>query len=107
MTLNKQLSILTSIDENVFNNLLSKAEWCICDSVEQSCLDNKQKTSIDIGIGTLLIKHNSDKIEYKFIPSEEFEKDISDCVINNKNGLTKKKEKSLINRLTNVYKDLL
>ena len=105
--LTKDISILTTIKEDYLDNLIKKSEWCICSYVEETILKKENITKIDIGIGSLSILVEDNSIKYKFIPSEELENSIRTTIINDKNPLKLKLEKVLVDRITNVYKELL
>jgi len=105
--LTKDISILTTIKEDYLDNLIKKSEWCICSYVEETILKKENITKIDIGIGSLSILVEDNSIKYKFIPSEELENSIRTTIINDKNPLKLKLEKVLVDKITNVYKELL
>lgn len=100
----KDLSTLTTIDENTFSKLVQKVEWCINDAVESSILSKDTILNLDIGIGILIIKFD-DTIKYKFIPSTSLEKSIINTITNERNDLKNNLETSLVNKLQNVYKN--
>lgn len=103
----KDLSKLTTIPIDSLCLLSNKAIWCICDEVEDTILNGETITTIDIGIGNILIKNEEDEVKYKFIPSKELENNIIDTTINKKNPLKIIIEKTLINKILNTYKDVL
>lgn len=61
---------------------------------------------IDMGFGTLLIHISDGNIKYKFIPSKELDKDVISTVVDEKNPITVVLENNLVNKITNIYKDL-
>ena len=101
----KDLSVLTTINSGTLSKLFEKEIWCISNDVEQ-CLSNEEKIAeIDLDIGTLLINIGEEDIRYKFIPSPILEKVVVDTVSNGYNGLIAKVEASLVNKISNAYKD--
>lgn len=103
----EDLSKLTTIPESVLNKLVEKIFYCISDVIEETVIEQKKIAEIDIKIGTIYIELNLNNVRYKFIPSKEFETIVKDTVINKKNLLQDVLEKTIVNRITNTYKDLL
>lgn len=101
------LSELSTINKKVFTNLLDKIIFCINDAIAESLLENKEITEVDIGLGTLIIKHTKEEIRYKFIPSAKFNSSINNTIVNGKSPLELVFEETLKNKLNNVYKDLI
>lgn len=104
-SLKKDLSTLTTINESTLSKLTDKIEWCISDTVEKSIYQRDTEANIDMGFGHLIINFDNNQIRYKFIPSEHLEKVVIDTVVNETNGLVVTLEDSLIQKMTNVYKD--
>lgn len=101
-----RVSILSTIDKKHLLKLCEKVELCICDDVYNSNLDGNYKCWYDIGIGSLGIDFSSgDSVKYKFIPSKEFEKEITSTLLNNENPLKNKIDQSLVKKITDTYKD--
>jgi hypothetical protein len=103
----KDISKLTTINEEYLKSLVTKGEWCICSYIEDSVLKKETITKIDIGIGFLSILVEDNTIKYKFIPNKELEEAIRDTIINDKNPLKLKLEKSLVDKITKMYKEYL
>lgn len=103
----KDISKLTTINEEYLKSLVAKSEWCICSYVEESIISKETVTKVDIGIGFLSILVEDNTIKYKFIPNEELENAIRDTIINDKNPLKLKLEKSLVDKITKLYKEYL
>lgn len=101
------ISKLTTIPDNVLNKLVNKAFYCISDIIEDALLEQKKVVDIEIGIGTLYIELNSDTVRYKFIPNKELESVVKNTVVNKRNLLQDTLEMTLVNRVTDTYKDLL
>lgn len=64
-------------------------------------------TECDIGIGTLLVEVVENQIQYKFIPTQKFERGLVESIVNKKNPLVVKLEESFANRIVKTYKDML
>ena len=82
----------------------------VCDAVAEAMSENEyddKSIDIDIGIGKLSIGYVNDDIVYKFIPSESLETSVKQAVLNGRNLLEDTLEKSFVDRITNVYKDLI
>lgn len=103
----KDLSILTTIPERNLNRLGDLVVCCISNAIQDSILQEKTITELDIYIGILYIQHEDNEIKYKFIPSNKLDKNVKDTVINKLNSLEIKITKSLISKVVNTYKNLL
>ena len=103
----EDISKLTTIQKEYLDSLIVKSEWCICSYIENTILNKENITKIDIGIGSLSILVEDNTIKYKFIPSKELESAIRTTVIDDKNPLKFKLEKTLVDKITNIYKELL
>lgn len=103
----QDISTLTTIPERSLDKLASKVCWCICDGVEESILQGKDITVVDLGIGQLCVQVCSNEIQYKFIPSAKLERYMIDTVVNKKNPMIVNLESTFVNRITKVYKDML
>ena len=104
INISEDLSKLTTVNKQVFNKLESKIIWCISDCICESLKVGDNISDIDLGFGTLKIAFKGNEIKYKFIPSQELEKAVSNTVVNERNDLVLNIENSLVSKLTNVYK---
>lgn len=102
--INNDLSTLTTIDKNIFSKLDDKIIWCISNCIEECIKNNEDTAEIEFGIGTLKINFLGSEIKYRFIPSETLNEVVSNTIINERNDLVVNIEKSLVNKLTDVYK---
>ena len=102
----KDLSTITTIPYHTLQKLFEKFSWVICDSVEESCMNNQEYASIDIGIGNIDIAVVDNSIQYRFIPSGKLEDNVRDTIEKKQNPLTKEVEATLVKRIVNTYKDL-
>lgn len=106
----KDLSTLSTIPEKTLNKLTDKVIYCICDAVAEAMSENEyddKSIDVDIGIGKLSIGYIDDEVVYKFVPSESLETSVKQAVLNGRNLLEDTLEKSFIDKVTNVYKDLI
>lgn len=103
----EDLSILTTIPEKTLTKISDKIIYCISDAIEESICENKNITEINMSIGTLYIKHTDDEIKYKFVPSDKLSKAVTDTVCNKLNLLEDVIENTIIEKVENIYKDLL
>lgn len=103
----EDLSKITEISEKDLNKLIIKSIWCICNSVAENNLINKNLTELNIGLGKLLILDEDNVIKYKFIPSKLLEKNLIKTLTEGKNPLKMVLEKTLCSRIINTYKDII
>ena len=104
--LKSDISLITTINERALDKLSDKVLWCISDAVEKAMLNNDNVIELDLGFGILMISILDNNVKYKFVPSKELEKAVNDTIINEKNMLVDVLEESLVNKITNVYKDM-
>ena len=102
-----ELSTITTIPMNSLQKLKEKEVYLICNAVEESALQGKTLTEINIGIGNLIILIENGFVTYKFTPSSKLEKNLVSTIVNKKNPLTNLFEESLANRVVKTYKDML
>lgn len=102
----ENLSTLTTINELSINRLFNKITWIISDAVEQAELMGDDTIDLDLEFGSIRIVIDNNNIKYKFIPSKFTEDTIIDTIVNGKNQLTMEVEKNLVQKLTNIYKDM-
>lgn len=103
----ESLSALTTIPKKHLDKLLNKVYLCIGDAIEEALIENKNMSEIDIGIGTLVVRFDTNNIYYKFIPNQDMTNTIKSTIVNKQNMLTRTVESNLVNRIVNVYKDIL
>lgn len=103
----KDLSTLTTIEEENLNKLVEKELWCICSYVEEMINSKENFCDIDLGIGTLTISIMDNQLKFKFIPSQTLEQGVRDTIVNEKSPLRLSLEKSLVNKISNIYKELI
>lgn len=97
---------LTTIPVNVLRRLSKKFEDAILYAVKESLLSGETITELDVGVGRLLIKVESDTIAYKFLPSATFEKQLVNTIEGKYLPIQTEVENGLKNKVMNVYKEL-
>lgn len=105
--LTSDLSILTTMPKAALDDLVLKAEWCICNNVVDNLHKEDCISEIDIGIGTLYIKATPSEILYKFVPCNRFEKLVAKCVASKESPIVAAAEKAISKRILSTYKELL
>ena len=100
------LSKLTTIDVLYINRLFDKIVWCISDYVEMAIDKGESYVEVDFGFGSVIVNIENDSIRYKFKPSKQLDDSIINTVVDGKNNLTLVLEKTLTQKLTNIYKDM-
>lgn len=101
------LNTLTTIPEKNLTKLFKKIEAIICEAVvEDSLAASSDITEIDIGIGTLYIKHDTVDLKYKFKPSSSLANALVGSLTENKNPLADILTEALSTKFTDLYKDL-
>lgn len=103
-SLKNDLSTLSTINTYTLTRLINQINWCITDAVCKSVYEKDSEAVIDIGIGTLTIRFDSDQIRYKFVPSKQLEDAIVEAVVNEQNQLVDALKYSLVEKITNTYK---
>ena len=101
------VSKLTTIPEKNLIRLQDIYELVMCDSVEDSLMNGDEFARIDLNFGTLDIKFEDNALKFRFKPSAKFEEELIDTVINKHNSLAHAVESSLVNKITQTYKDLM
>ena len=99
----KDLEDLTTIPKEKLNKLVDKVNWIIVDALDES---SDKVIDLDIGIGTLQLVNDKNLI-YRFIPSKDLEKAIVKYFETGVNPLQNNLEKTLAERIINVYKEII
>ena len=103
----KDLATLTTIPETALGKLIPKINYIIANGVEETILKEENIVEFDIGIGTLHLLIEENSVKYKFVPSEELNKAVVGTIKDDMNPLKYVLEKALVNKITNIYKELL
>lgn len=113
---------MTKITEDIYNllkhesagltakdldKLAKLVELDIIDNVVETVQAKKDITEISLSFGTLYIKYSDGDIKFKLVPSEEFKKQISECVAAGTSALDAKLNDALVARINHIYKDLI
>lgn len=102
----KDTAVLTTIPEKAIKKIVDKMIYSINEAVVEARISGETDIELEIGLGTLLIKLEDDSIKYKFIPGDKLEESVKNSFINKQNLLEDVLDASLVNKLTNIYKDL-
>lgn len=103
----EDIAKLTGLSINCINNIFRMEQECICYDVQESLLEKKKYTDIDIGIGLLTIYVEDESIQYKFIPSHSLEEDILATVNCGEAPIIHHLEESIKSKILSAYKELL
>lgn len=102
----KDTSVLTTIPEKAIKKIIDKMIYSINEAIVEARITGDDIVEMDIGLGTLFIRLEDDSIQYKFIPGEKLEETVKNSFINKQNLLEDALDTSLVNKMTNIYKDL-
>ena len=105
--LSSDLSTLSTMQENDIQKLVYLSKLIISHNIYEDIILHNDISEIDIGIGKLLIKLNSDEVEYKFIPHKDMEKIIITTITKDKDYLESAIENKIYTKIKSAYKDLL
>jgi len=100
------ISKLLSIDKLYVDRLFNKVIWCLSDYTEKAIKSGEKNIDVDFGFGTISINLEEDCLRYRFKPSKELEKVLINTISNDQNELDLVLEKNLVQKLTNLYKDM-
>ena len=101
------LSKITNVPEELLEKLASAAAYSIGEAVYESETASEDTTEIDLGFGTLLIKHSISGIKFKYLPNAAIEKDIVNIIRGKEPQLEVKLRNTLAAKLIAAYKDIL
>lgn len=105
--LSSDLSKLSNIPEDTIEKFLTLTSYCISNTVYESLLNNEQLTELDMGFGTLIVKHDLKDLKLKFIPNAGLEMDLNNVNSGGKPALYHKIEKAIIAKLNDLYKEII
>jgi len=103
----EDVSNVTTIPTKVLEKLFTTFIYCVSDAVYEAKKQDKDVVDVDIGLGTLSLKLTEESVTYKFIPSEEFQEALKSTILDERNLLESKLEQTFINKVTNLYKELI
>ena len=100
------MSSLTTVQRVSLDRLVSQANKCICHDIKELMVSDFNCACINIGIGNLFIDLNENSVKYRFEPSSKLENYIINTILTGKSPVIDDIEKSLTNKVNNVYKEL-
>lgn len=103
----EDVSLLTTINKRNLNKLIDVAQYCINEAIEESLIESKTTSDINIGIGELHIQFLNNELKFKFIPSAKLREGIIDTIKGKQNSLELVLEHNLVDKITNVYKEII
>ena len=101
------VSKLTTIPEKNLIRLQDIYGLVACDAVEDAILKGENFARVDLNLGILDIKFEDNELKFRFRPGAKFEEELIDTIVNKHNRLTHSIETSLVNKITQTYKDLM
>lgn len=101
------ISTLTNIPDNILKKLVKVSNYSITHTIYEGIVSNKSEVSIDLGIGELEIYLAANQIRYRFIPSNELEKDIIKTIQNKVSPIAITLDDSLKTKIDKCYKELI
>lgn len=101
------LSLLSTIPVKIINNLTKTCQTILVEDIVENIYTEDTICEIDIGIGVLYVKYLDDNFSYIFKPSEDFNKELQECVKNNKKPLKELVSEKLSNNILKTYKELI
>ena len=103
----QDVSKISTIQTKYLNKLNDIYLYCILESVQEAILRNDTYCELDLGLGQLLINFDNNELKFKFKPSQKLKTEVISTIKNNKNLLEIELEKSLIEKLTKLYKEII
>ena len=103
----EDVATLTTINKKNLNKLVEVALYCINEAIEESLLDQKTVTDLDIGIGELHIQFVDNELKFKFIPNAKLREGAIDTIKGKQNNLELILEQNLVDKITNIYKEII
>lgn len=88
-------------------NLLSLGEDCICSSILEHIDNGRNVVALNIGLGTLSLLIDDNKVLYKFTPTQKLEGKIISTIRDGYDPLAEKAENAIASNFLKVYKELL
>ena len=106
VNINRDVSTLTNIPIKLIDKIKKCEEYSIVENITELNLENNNFIDLDIGIGTLSVMVEDDKVKYKFIPSNDLQQEVLSAIKYKKNILDLKLEQSLCDKIEQTYRDL-
>ena len=106
-TLIEDLSVLTDVSEPTLKKFIPVSIYCLSHNVFETLHKNENISEIDIGIGQLCIKIESNSVKYRFIPSKELDKCVTQAVTTGCSPMITKIDTSLQEKIERAFKELI
>lgn len=105
--LTEDLAQLTTIPVRQLDRLAVRGGYCTANAVYEAVQAGEDVAEVDTGIGILRIFKDPQGIHYVFIPSTELDREVRGAFKGQKSPLSTAIEETLVDRITNTYKDLI
>jgi len=105
--LNEDLSQITTIPTRQLDKLDERRCYCINNAVVETLNEGKNSLEINIGLGYLTVEKVDQGIRYLFKPSKALEESVKQAFQGKRSELIEATASTLIDRITNAYKDLI
>lgn len=103
----EDVSTLTGVTEKTLEKLINVSNYCIGHSVHETLCQKQDVTTIDIGIGELVIRVIDEGIQYRFVPSVALEKSLVQTVVGKTSPMIVQLENKLQDKIDKAYKEVL
>ena len=103
----EDISTITTIPLKTLYKLADKAGDCLCNNVLESKNMDDNTSTMDIGIGKIIVNITPQNITYTFSPSKELEVKMVEAIKTNNSPLVENIETNLAAKILNTYKDLI
>lgn len=103
----QEVSKISTVSPKNISKLLDIMGYIIIDNIIDDIHNNTEITEIDFQFGTLSILHTDKDLKFKFTPSAKFEESLKTAVIEDTSSLETVLEQVLVDKLLEVYKDLI
>lgn len=100
------VSTLTGLPEKILLKLNETILYSICETIDEDKKNGKNISEFNFYLFKLYIKHESNDLKYKIIPSEKLTTELKNTLNNKSNLLEKTLSKSFTEKLLNLYKDI-
>lgn len=105
--LSADLEVVTSVSKSLLKKFVSPAIYCIGHAVAETLQEKQTITTVDIGIGKLVINIQGDQLLYRFTPSKDLEACLVNTVVSGCSPIAEKLDTTLQGKIEKVYKELL
>lgn len=102
----EDLSKVSNIDKEIIDKLFQYLGYLICENVKCDRIKLIQDSILDIGIGILNISNNNGNLRIKYSPTKEMLEDLTNIEKGKDTKLKAKLEKSITEKLCDIYKDI-